>query len=172
MKAKSAARRIALVLLPLCAAGLLWQDARSEVRAVSAPPPQLTAGETIRVDFFATCSGDIGAVSSDPAVADIQVAMVSAGVISCTVTAQTDGVAVLSCTVGGRQSPAYAVSVVPPAPTPLTSGAFLASKGGKKFHRADCVWAGKIQAENRVFFEDAPDARAKGYTPCAQCLKS
>ncbi len=51
----------------------------------------------------------------------------------------------------------------------LTSGAFVASKNSKKFHRSICTWAKKIDKKNRIYFNRSVDAKNQGYEPCEEC---
>ena len=167
-------RRIAPLGLLVLLAGVmlgLWQGAQGAVRLISAPP-QLTVGEVATLHFASGRAGKAQALSSNIAVAGMEVLRTEDGLIVCTVTAHADGTALLSCMVGNRQSPVYAVSIVPPVAVPLTSGEFIASKNGGKFHKIDCPWADRILKENRVYFARAADARAESLLPCAHCLKT
>ena len=47
--------------------------------------------------------------------------------------------------------------------------AFVASKGGEKYHYADCSVAKKIATANLVKFAKAEDAVKAGYKPCKIC---
>lgn len=49
-------------------------------------------------------------------------------------------------------------------------GKYLASRKGKKFHRAGCRWAKRISERNLQAFDSAGEARDSGKTPCRTCL--
>ena len=98
--------------------------------------------------------------------------MVENGRLTCRLTAYHAGTTIVRCAAGRSSSAAYAVSVVEPEPEPLTDGDFVASVSGEKYHRKDCTFAGRIAAENRVYFLSAADAQAAGYAPCSRCLGS
>ncbi len=55
------------------------------------------------------------------------------------------------------------------SPTSHTSGPFVASRSGTKYHRTDCPGASQIKPENQVYFVTAAAAAAAGYTPAANC---
>lgn len=42
------------------------------------------------------------------------------------------------------------------------SGLFVASKNSKLYHKVDCVYAGKIKEENKIFFNSAQEAEDAG----------
>jgi hypothetical protein len=50
-----------------------------------------------------------------------------------------------------------------------TSGSFVASSKGTKYHRIDCSGAKSINEENRVYFATEESARAAGYAPAGNC---
>ena len=58
-----------------------------------------------------------------------------------------------------------------PEPTPpdRTQWQFVASSGGKAFHRPDCYLAKRIKGENLVGFSSVASAEAAGYAPCKVC---
>ena len=63
-----------------------------------------------------------------------------------------------------------------PAVTPSTQvgavaaqGNFVASKSGKAYHLPWCPGAGRIKAENRVWFATKEEAEAAGYAPAGNC---
>lgn len=49
------------------------------------------------------------------------------------------------------------------------TGAYVASKGGKKYHLPWCSGAKRISDENKVWFKDKASAEAAGYTPASNC---
>lgn len=148
---------------------LHFQEA-GRVRLSSAPPPQLTVEEIAEIEFYAQDVSDAAVYSTADTVAKIEIQSAENGRIRCQVTARSPGSASLSCKANGRQSPAFAISVVE-APEPvLTSGAFLSSKNSEKYHLASCPYAQKIAEENRVYWACAADAEAAGLTSCKKCL--
>ena len=50
-----------------------------------------------------------------------------------------------------------------------TSGTYVGSLESDKFHRISCRYAREIAEENEIWFDDADEAREKGYTPCEIC---
>jgi hypothetical protein len=67
----------------------------------------------------------------------------------------------------GRVLPAAAaVSTEVAAPT---TGTYVASKSGTKYHLPDCSGAKRIKEENKVWFETKEQAAAAGYTPASNC---
>ena len=100
---------------------LQFQEA-GRVRLSSAPPPQLTVEEIAEIEFYAQDVSDAAVYSTADTVAKIEIQSTENGRIRCQVTARSPGSASLSCKANGRQSPAFAISVVE-APEPvLTSG--------------------------------------------------
>ncbi len=68
-----------------------------------------------------------------------------------------------------KAAPAPAAAAKPaPAPAPAAT-AFVGNKESKTFHRADCSYAGKMKASNRVGFASAAEAAKAGYKPCKVC---
>ena len=51
----------------------------------------------------------------------------------------------------------------------LTSGEYVASLNGSKYHLSSCSSAQKIKEENRIWFKDSDSAEAAGYEPCSIC---
>lgn len=49
------------------------------------------------------------------------------------------------------------------------SGAVVASKAGTKYHFPWCPGAQQINEANKIAFASTEEARAKGYTPAANC---
>ncbi len=169
--------RVALAWLPalLLAAGLaaLCLLPSRLLTPVQPVPVQLTAGQQATVQFDgAGDAASLSAKSSAPEVAQLEPIMVENGRLTCRLTAYHAGTTIVRCAVGRSSSAAYAVSVVEPEPEPLTDGDFVASVSGEKYHRKDCTFAGRIAAENRVYFLSAADAQAAGYAPCSRCLGS
>ena len=75
-------------------------------------------------------------------------------------------------TEAGKPEPKTAAVVVPPSPAPVphvAAAVFVGSRNSTLYHRADCVHAARIKAENRITFEGADKARAAGRTPCKTC---
>lgn len=56
-----------------------------------------------------------------------------------------------------------------PAPAPKATGAILANKDSKIYHRADCKAAAKIKDANKASFPSAAEADKAGYKPCKVC---
>lgn len=55
---------------------------------------------------------------------------------------------------------------------PLTgsqTGLFVASKKGKKYYPINCAGAKSLSESNRIYFKDAAEAEAKGYTISTSC---
>ncbi len=50
-----------------------------------------------------------------------------------------------------------------------SSGAFVASKKGKKYYPVDCAGAKSLSESNRIYFKDVAEAEAKGYTISTSC---
>lgn len=46
---------------------------------------------------------------------------------------------------------------------------FVASKGGEKYHKADCGIVKNIKEENKVCFNYPEEAKAAGYSACGVC---
>lgn len=70
-----------------------------------------------------------------------------------------------------KPAPAAAAKAAPAAPAKAAaaSGAILANKDSKTYHRADCKVAGKIKEANRVSFASAAEADKAGYKACKVC---
>lgn len=62
-----------------------------------------------------------------------------------------------------------AATVVPTTPETITTGAVVASKNGTKYHYPWCAGAKQISTKNLITFNSIEEARAKGYTPAANC---
>lgn len=150
-------------------AGHLELHEAGRVRLSKAPPPQLTVGESARMEFSARDAAEIAVYSTNDTVASIEIQSADDGQILCRITARAPGSTSLSCTAGGRQSPAFAVSVVEAAEPVLTSGPYVSSQYSDKYHLSTCVFAQKIRNENRIYFRSAADAAAQGLTPCKKC---
>ncbi len=54
-------------------------------------------------------------------------------------------------------------------PTGVTSGAYVASKNGKKYYALSCSGAKRIKDENKVFFATSAAALAAGYELASGC---
>lgn len=50
-----------------------------------------------------------------------------------------------------------------------STGAYVASRVRRKYHRSNCDWALKISYRNRITFTSKVDAQSKGYIPCTAC---
>ena len=50
-----------------------------------------------------------------------------------------------------------------------SSGAYVASKTGSKYHLPWCAGARSIKEENKVYFATKEEAEARGYEPAANC---
>ncbi|HRH31421.1 MAG TPA: hypothetical protein PK950_02025 [Candidatus Paceibacterota bacterium] len=50
-----------------------------------------------------------------------------------------------------------------------TTGAFVASKKGKKYYPVDCAGAKSLSESNRIYFKDAAEAESKGYSLSSSC---
>lgn len=160
----------------LIAAVFLWTSLRTDRLTPLQPVPvQLTAGESVDIAFASSASASGCALSRDPDIALFEVIDQQDDRIVCRLTAQNAGQTWVSCAAGQIESPDYAVSVTAPAEQPdsePTSGAFVASASGEKYHLATCASARQIKEENRVYFQSASQAEENGYTPCARCLPS
>lgn len=67
----------------------------------------------------------------------------------------------------GEQGSAAVVVAFPLVAT--TTGEVVASKSGSKYYLPWCAGADRISKQNKVWFESADAARAKGYSPAANC---
>lgn len=52
---------------------------------------------------------------------------------------------------------------------PSTSGDYVASVNGEKYHRPNCQYAKKILEKNRIYYESRDEAYAAGKTACSVC---
>lgn len=50
-----------------------------------------------------------------------------------------------------------------------TSGSFVASKNGSKYHFPWCSGAQRIKESNKIWFNSREEAESEGYTPAANC---
>ncbi len=55
------------------------------------------------------------------------------------------------------------------AAIPLSSGAFVASKNGRKYYPVGCGSSKRIKDANKVFFNTKTDAEAQGYSIASGC---
>ncbi len=53
-----------------------------------------------------------------------------------------------------------------------TTGAYVASKNGKKYYPASCSAANRIKDQNKIFFTTTRDAEQAGYSVGAGCSSS
>lgn len=70
------------------------------------------------------------------------------------------------------QKPEKGDSVENTSLTPQTgtqTGSFVASKKGKKYYPINCAGAKSLSESNRIYFKDAAEAEAKGYTISTSC---
>lgn len=51
----------------------------------------------------------------------------------------------------------------------MTQGKYVASKQGSKYHYPWCPGASTIKEENKIWFQTAEEARARGYRPAQNC---
>ncbi len=50
-----------------------------------------------------------------------------------------------------------------------TSGIYVASKSGSKYHLPTCLGAQKIAEANKIWFQSREEAEKAGYTPAGNC---
>jgi methylphosphotriester-DNA--protein-cysteine methyltransferase len=48
-------------------------------------------------------------------------------------------------------------------------GTLIASRSGERYHRLSCKQAARIVPDHALYYENAADARADGFTPCSLC---
>lgn len=58
---------------------------------------------------------------------------------------------------------------VPVSEVAKSTGPYVASKTGSKYHLVSCSSANSIKEENKVYFSTKEEAEAFGYTPAANC---
>ncbi|MBI2120186.1 MAG: hypothetical protein HYT94_01015 [Parcubacteria group bacterium] len=68
----------------------------------------------------------------------------------------------------GVFAPFATTSTIANAPT-KTSGKYVASKNGTKYHLSTCSSAKSISQKNKVWFDTKEEAEGAGYTPAANC---
>jgi Metal binding domain of Ada len=68
-----------------------------------------------------------------------------------------------------RTSSIVTESPVLPHTAAVSSGPYVASKSGTKYHHESCAGAKQIKEENKLFFTTAREAAAAGYSPAANC---
>jgi methylphosphotriester-DNA--protein-cysteine methyltransferase len=65
------------------------------------------------------------------------------------------------------------IVAVSPTSTPevplVTSGSYVASKSGTKYHLPWCPGAKQIKEDNKIWFDTKEDAEKSGYAPAANC---
>ena len=76
-------------------------------------------------------------------------------------------VAVSGALEGERETRAEKKSVLPSVTN--SGGQVVASKNGSKYHFPWCAGAKQISEQNKIYFDSAEAARAKGYMPAANC---
>jgi hypothetical protein len=71
---------------------------------------------------------------------------------------------------GGTKSP-IKEPINDPATSPVQNekGAFVASKKGKKYYPVNCAGAKSLAEANRIYFQTAGEAEAKGYSLSTSC---
>jgi methylphosphotriester-DNA--protein-cysteine methyltransferase len=70
---------------------------------------------------------------------------------------------------GGAKAKTAEATKAAPATKPAASGALVANKDSKTYHRADCKSAAKIKEANRASFTSAAEADKAGYKACKIC---
>ena len=70
---------------------------------------------------------------------------------------------------GGEAPLQAAAASAPKAEAPPSTGAYVGSRNGTKYHLPDCSGAKRIKPENQVWFATKEQATAAGYTPAANC---
>jgi hypothetical protein len=68
-----------------------------------------------------------------------------------------------------KAAPAPVTKTAPAAPVKATTGAIVANKDSKTYHRADCKFAAKIKDANKTSFASAAEASKAGYKACKVC---
>ncbi len=66
-------------------------------------------------------------------------------------------------------APAAKPAPAAPAKAAATTGAILANKDSKIYHRADCKLAAKMKDANKTSFASAAEADKAGYKACKVC---
>ena len=51
----------------------------------------------------------------------------------------------------------------------VMAASYVGNANSKKFHYADCTYAGKMNPANRVAFNTRDEAVNSGYVPCKRC---
>lgn len=69
----------------------------------------------------------------------------------------------------GTVTPAPAAKPAPAPAAAKATGAILANKDSKIYHRADCKAAAKIKDANKTSFASAAEADKAGYKACKVC---
>lgn len=64
---------------------------------------------------------------------------------------------------------AFSTTSAPLAATQKTSGKYVASKNGTKYHLTTCAGAKSISAKNKIWFDSKEEAEKMGYTPASNC---
>ena len=76
----------------------------------------------------------------------------------------------IECPVNAYISPISSdISQSPLSTSKAHSGAYIASKNGKKYYPADCTGASKIKEANRTYFATALLAESAGYARASGC---
>ena len=87
----------------------------------------------------------------------------------------TAAVAVVAQTPAPAAKPAAPAPAAKPAPAPAvkaapaaTTGAIVANKNSKIYHRADCKAVAKMKDAKKTTFASAAEAAKAGYKPCKE----
>ena len=76
----------------------------------------------------------------------------------------------IECPLNAYISPISSDISMSPISSPKTqSGAYIASKHGKKYYLAGCAGANKIKESNRVYFTTSNQAESAGYALASGC---
>ncbi len=100
-----------------------------------------------------------------------KVAQASPVVIECPQTAYVASAETLAPSTLARTAKGTSVSGSSPAVSVggASSGAYVASKSGKKYYPVACASANRIKDANKVYFQTAAAAVAAGYGAAANC---
>lgn len=98
------------------------------------------------------------------------------GRMSVTETESPEPVRIVTAPLSATQSASAAVPLLGEASVSGTStgsvaaeGKLVASKNGTKYHFPWCSGAARIADENKIWFNSAEEAKAKGYAPASNC---
>lgn len=71
--------------------------------------------------------------------------------------------------VDDADSAAGAMNAAVSSPETQSTGRFVASRSGSRYHLPECPSAQQIKEENKIYFATADAAEAAGYTKAANC---